>query len=351
MRRLIAAALLPLALTAAACGGQATQEAQTTPAPGTSATPESFGENSLVIYSGRNENLIAPLIDKLKAATGVDVQVRYGDSAELAAQILEEGDRTRADLYFSQDAGALGALSKAGLLAPLPQPLLDRVPEKYRGADGTWVGVSGRARVIAYDPRQVKDAPKSVFDLTDPKYKGKVGWAPTNASFQSFVTALREVSGEDKARKWLTDMKANDTQTFAKNGDILNALDEGKISAGLINHYYWFEKVAEKGEAAVPSKLAFPQAGDPGSLVNVAGVAVLKASKRAEVAQKATDFLLAAEAQKYFSDDTKEYPLIEGVPTAAGLPALDSIKGPDLDLGKLDSLDQTLTLLKEVGLV
>ncbi|SDH77254.1 iron(III) transport system substrate-binding protein [Sinosporangium album] len=346
VRRLIAAAIIPLALLATACGG-----GEPAAAPTSSEDPEKFEDASLVIYSGRNENLVGPLIDKLKTATGLDVQVRYGDSAELAAQILEEGERTRADLFFSQDAGALGALSKAGVLAPLPQPLLDRVPEKYRSADGTWIGVSGRARVIVYDPRTVQDPPKSVFDLTDPKYKDKVGWAPTNASFQSFVTALRLVSGEDKARKWLEDMKANGTQTFSNNGNILNAVDEGKVSAGLINHYYWYEKVAEKGEAGVPSKLSFPAEGDPGALVNVAGVSVLKASKHGAAAQKAAEFMLGTEAQKYFADETKEYPLVEGVATAPGLPALDSIKGPDLDLSKLDSLEQTLTLLKEVGLV
>ncbi|MBB2913929.1 iron(III) transport system substrate-binding protein [Streptosporangium becharense] len=338
LHRLVAAALLPLALLASACGGG-----------GDGA--EDFGDDSLVIYSGRNENLVGPLLDKLKTATGLDVQVRYGDSAELAAQILEEGADTRADLFFSQDAGALGALSAKQMLAPVPQDLLGRVPAEYRGVDGTWVGVSGRSRVVVYDPRTVTAPPKSVFELTDPKWRGKVGWAPTNASFQSFVTAMRVVSGEDKARQWLEAMKANGTQTYPNNVEILNAVDAGKLQLGLINHYYWYEKVAEKGAGGVPSKLAYLPGGDPGALVNVAGVATLKNSKHAEAARKATDYLLGPDAQKYFAETTKEYPLIAGVATAPGLPPLDSLKGPEVDLSKLDSLEQTITLLQDVGLV
>ncbi|WP_283134097.1 iron ABC transporter substrate-binding protein [Rhizohabitans arisaemae] len=340
MRRLLATVLASATLLISACGGG-----------GGGGGEESFDDESVVIYSGRNKNLLGPLIDKMKTATGVNVQVRYGDSAELAAQLLEEGDRTRADVFFSQDAGALGALAKEGRLTALPQGSLDKVPAKYRAADGTWAGVSGRSRVIVYDPRVLPEQPKSVFELTDPKWSGKVGWAPTNASFQAFVTALRVVQGEEKAKEWLTAMKNNGTKTYPNNVGILNAVDEGQITMGLINHYYWYEKVAEKGAAAVPSKLAFLPGGDPGALVNVAGAGIVKTSKHAANAQKVVDYLLGAEAQKYFADETKEYPLVAGVAVDPGLPALDSLKGPEIDLARLDSLSKTLDLLKEVGLV
>ena len=340
LRRLVAAALVPLALLASACGGG-----------GGGGEGQSFDDNSLVIYSGRNKNLVGPLIDKLRTATGLDVQVRYGDSAELAAQILEEGADTRADVFFSQDAGALGALSKHQMLAPVPQELLDRVAARYRSSEGTWVGVSGRSRVIVYDPRTVAAPPKSVFELTGPKWKDKVGWSPTNASFQSFVTALRVVAGEDKARQWLEAMKANGTKSYPNNVEILNAVDDGKLQLGLINHYYWYEKVAENGPNGVPSRLAYLPGGDPGALVNVAGVGMLKGTGHGEAAKKAMDYLLGADAQKYFADTTKEYPLVAGVPTAPGLPPFDSLKGPEVDLSKLDSLEQTITMLQDVGLV
>ncbi|MEU4463454.1 iron ABC transporter substrate-binding protein [Streptomyces sp. NPDC024017] len=311
-------------------------------------------DSSLVIYSGRNEKLVKPLLDKLEKAVGVKVEVRYGDSAELAAQILEEGDRTKAGLFFSQDAGALGALSKEGMLQKLPQGTLDEVDETYRGSGGDWVGLSGRVRVIAYNPAKVgaDEVPDSVFDVVEPEWKGKVGFAPTNASFQAFVTGMRVLKGDDVTRKWLQDLKANGAKTYAHNLATLDAVESGEVSLGLVNHYYWYERVAEKGEDKVNAKLHFLPGKDPGALINVAGAGILKDGGQSEAAQKAVDYLLSKEAQTYFADRTKEYPLAAGVTsTVEGLPAFESLQSPDIDLGKLESLQETLAMLQDVGLV
>ncbi|MFJ4980074.1 iron ABC transporter substrate-binding protein [Streptomyces coeruleorubidus] len=310
--------------------------------------------SSLVIYSGRNEKLVKPLLDKLEKAVGTEVDVRYGDSAELAAQILEEGDRTKAGLFFSQDAGALGALSKEGMLRKLPSDTLDKVDEAYRGSGGDWVGLSGRVRVIAYNPDQVgeDEVPDSVFDVVGPEWKGKVGFAPTNASFQAFVTGMRVLKGDDATREWLEDLKANGAKTYAHNLATLDAVEAGEVSLGLVNHYYWYERVAEKGEDKVNSKLHFLPGEDPGALINVAGAGILEDSGQSETAQKAVDYLLSKEAQTYFADRTKEYPLAAGVTSSVeDLPAFESLESPDIDLGKLDSLQETLAMLQDVGLV
>ncbi|MEU1282421.1 iron ABC transporter substrate-binding protein [Streptomyces sp. NPDC005805] len=329
----------------AACGGESESKEKN------SAKKPAAEDSTLVVYSGRSEELIAPLLKDLEKATGAKVEVRYGDSAELAAQLLEEGDKTKADLFFSQDAGALGALGKSGNLAKLPQRSLDAVDEAFHAEDGTWVGVSGRARVIAYNGDKVKTAPTSVNDLTEPEWKGKVGYAPTNASFQAFVTGMRVMKGDDATRAWLKDFKANEPQVFEKNGAVLDAVDSGKAELGLINHYYWYEKAAEVGEDKLKAKLSFPTKGDPGALVNVAGVGLLKGSDASATAQKAVDFLLSEQAQKYFADETHEYPLAAGVSSKDELPALESIGTPEVDLSKLESLDVTLEMLQEAGMV
>nr|WP_234333950.1 iron ABC transporter substrate-binding protein [Streptomyces viridochromogenes] len=339
MTALVAAALLLPAV--AACGSD-------------EGSGDEGADSSLVIYSGRNEKLVKPLLDKLEKAVGAEVEVRYGDSAELAAQILEEGDRTKAGLFFSQDAGALGALSKEGMLQKLPQGTLDEVDEAYRGSGGDWVGLSGRVRVIAYNPDKVgaDDVPDSVFDVVEPQWKGKVGFAPTNASFQAFVTGMRVLKGDDVTRKWLQDLKANGAKTYAHNLATLDAVESGEVSLGLVNHYYWYERVAEKGEDKVDAKLHFLPGKDPGALINVAGAGILKDGGQSEVAQKAVDYLLSKEAQTYFADKTKEYPLAAGVTsTVKGLPAFESLQSPDIDLGKLESLQETLAMLQDVGLV
>ncbi|MFE7835962.1 iron ABC transporter substrate-binding protein [Streptomyces sp. NPDC057474] len=311
------------------------------------------GDSALVIYSGRNEKLVKPILDKLEKAVGSEVEVRYGDSAELAAQILEEGDRTKAGLFFSQDAGALGALSREGMLAKLPQSSLDEVDPSYRGGAGDWVGLSGRVRVIAYNPDKVaeEEVPDSVHDVVKPEWKGKVGFAPTNASFQAFVTGMRVLEGDDATREWLEGLKANG-RTYAHNLATLDGIEAGEVELGLVNHYYWYERVAEKGEDKVNAKLHFLPGKDPGALINVAGVGILKDSGRTETAQKAVDYLLSKEAQTYFADTTKEYPLAAGVTsTVEGLPPFDSLDSPEIDLGKLESLQETLAMLQDVGLV
>jgi iron(III) transport system substrate-binding protein len=317
-------------------------------AAATSPAPE-----ALTIYSGRNEELVQPVIDEFEQASGIDVEVRYADSAQLAAQLLEEGDRSPADVFFSQDAGAMGAVGDAGLAATLPDDVLERVPTEFRADDGSWVGVTGRARVMVYDPRQVApdEVPDSVFELTDERWAGQVGIAPANASFQAFVTAMRVIEGEEVTQQWLADLAANDPQIFEDNTAILEGVDNGVVELGLINHYYWFRKVAEVGEQEVPSRLAFLPAGDPGALVNVAGAQVLASSDQPEQAQALVDYLLSTEGQNYFAEQTLEYPLVEGVEPAAELPPLESIESPDIDLSQLRSLDETLQALEQSGLL
>ncbi|MFD9522498.1 iron ABC transporter substrate-binding protein [Streptomyces sp. NPDC059979] len=306
----------------------------------------------LVIYSGRNEKLVDPLLDALEKAVGTTVAVRYGESAELAAQIQEEGGKTKAGLFFSQDAGALGALSGKGLLERLPQPSLDKVDPAFRGDAGDWVGTSGRVRVLAYNPGQVSKVPDSVHDLVKPEWKGKIGYVPTNASFQAFVTGMRVLEGDDATRTWLKGLKANEPKVYDNNLKVLDGVGKGEVSLGLVNHYYWYEQVAEKGESKVKAKIHFLPGGDPGALVNVAGVGVIKGSPQSAAAQKAADFLLSETAQKYFADDTKEYPLAAGVTSSVkNLPPLASLNAPKIDLGQLDSLQATLKMLQEAGMV
>lgn len=309
--------------------------------------------DGVVVYSGRSEELVGPLFELFTAETGIPVEARYGETAELAAQMVEEGDATPAQVYFAQDAGALGAVSAEGLLTQLPDTALDLVPANYRSVDGTWVGVSGRARVIAYDQQQVSadQVPTSIFELTDPKWKGQVAIAPTNASFQAFVTALRVTDGDDVARTWLEGLVANDVQKFEKNGLILDAVDAGQVKLGLINHYYWYEKAAEVGADSMRAQIAFTAPEDPGSLVNVAGVGITTSAANSNNAAALVEWLLSPEAQNYFVENTFEYPVVQSIAAAEGLPALDSLRGPDIQLAELADLPGTLTMLEDVGLL
>jgi iron(III) transport system substrate-binding protein len=308
-------------------------------------------DGPLTIYSGRSEELVGPLYALFTEQTGIQVEARYGDTAELAAQLIEEGDASPADVYFAQDAGALGAVDAAGLLAPLPASVATVVPQSYRAAD--WTGVTGRARVIAYDAQQVPagEVPQSIFDLTDPKWKGQVGIAPTNASFQAFVTAMRVAQGDEVTKQWLEGLVANDVQTYEKNALILDAVDTGQIQLGLVNHYYWYEKAAEVGEEAMRAQIAFTAPGDPGSLVNVAGVGILTGAADNPNAAAFVEWLLTPQTQQWFVESTFEYPLVPSVAAVDGIPPLDSLRGPDVPLAELADLPGTLAMLEDVGLL
>ncbi|MGL5830494.1 MAG: iron ABC transporter substrate-binding protein [Angustibacter sp.] len=309
--------------------------------------------DALTLYSGRDESLVQPLIDSFTKDTGIKVKVRYGSTPDLSAQLLEEGTKSPADAFLSQDAGALGALGKSGLLAPVAPATLERVDSKFTAKDGTWVGVSGRARVLAYDSKNVTEAqvPQSVFDLTKPEWKGKVGIAPSNASFQSFVTAMRVISGEDKTKAWLKALSANQPKTFEGNGDVLKAVDAGQVSLGLVNHYYWYELAAEDGIKVVNAKISWLDKNDPGALVNAAGFGVLKSAKQSSNAQKLAEYLVGDSAQKYFSEKTHEYPLVKSVKQSSELPPLAEVAGPDIDLSQLEGIAATQSLLEEAGLI
>jgi iron(III) transport system substrate-binding protein len=350
-RSLVVLALfVVVALAGTGCGQEESGEGSDSQGGSASEAGSASEEGSLVVYSGRNEELVGPIIERFEEESRIDVEVRYGDTAELAATILEEDANSPADVFLSQDAGALGAVADRGLLSPLSGDVLERVEERFRDPDGRWVGVSGRARVVAYNTGALgaEDLPNSILEFADPEWEGRLGWAPTNGSFQAFVTALRLIEGEEAAREWLEGIEANDPREYENNLAILQGVASGEIEAGFVNHYYLFQLQEEEG-GDVPANNYYLRNGDPGALVNVAGVGILGTSDNAPEAGELLDFLLSEEAQQYFADETFEYPLVAGIPINEELVPLSEIETPNIDLSNLDDLEGTLELLRETG--
>jgi iron(III) transport system substrate-binding protein len=357
--------ILAVALVGAACGDDSntgeqvsgTVTAEPDPEPDPEADPEpepdpelevNLEDADLVIYSGREPELIGPIIERFEEASGVDVGVKYGSNSELIATIFEEGSNSPADIFYGSDPGALGALSER--FVELPDEILERVDPPFRSREGKWVGVSGRARVVVYNTNAVSesDLPDSIFDFTDPKWEGRIGWAPTNGSFQAMVTAMRVMEGDERTREWLEGILANDPLVFESNTPIVEAVGNGEVDVGFVNHYYLHRILAERGES-FPARNYHLPGGDPGAVVLVAGGGILGTADDVEAAEAFFDFLLSEEAQNYFSDETFEYPLIDGVEPEAGLPPLEEIDVPDVDLSQLADLEATLALLRETG--
>ncbi|AFY57265.1 ABC-type Fe3+ transport system, periplasmic component [Rivularia sp. PCC 7116] len=317
-----------------------------------SAGCEALSNNAktLVVYSGRNKKLVSPLIEQAEKDLNLDIEVRYGKTSELAIALLEEGENSKADVFLGQDAGALGALEVKQRTQAIPQEVLEEVDSRFRSPTGNWIGVSGRARVVDYNTQLVKqeELPKDVWELTQPKWRGKVAWAPTNGSFQSFVTGMRVIEGEEKTLEWLKAMKANDVKKYGNNVSIVKALGRGEVHVGLVNHYYLPRFT--KDDPNFPVAHHFTN-GDAGAMINVAGLAILKSTDQAEDAQKFIKYMVSPEAQKYFATKTNEYPLATGVEADKSLVPLAKLNPPNIDLSKLDSLEETLKLLEKAGVV
>lgn len=317
--------------------------------PSTDGTTETAESRSLVIYSGRNESLVGPLLDRFEARTGIRTEVRYGGTSELAATLLEEGENSPADVFLSQDAAALGALSKAGRFAALSEAVLARVPAVYRSHRGDWVGISGRARTVVFEPERIaaEDLPQSLESLADPVFKGRFGVAPTNGSFQAHMAVLAAAGGREALDRTLAGIVRNEPRRYPKNSAIVEAVIAGEIDFGLVNHYYLWRSKSEN--PAVTAQNFFMPLGEASSFVNVAGVGVLARSLEAD---DLVDFLLSEEAQEYFAKETYEYPLVPGISPSVDLPPLLELSTPNVDFGQVaDLLEETLQAINASGLI
>ncbi len=305
--------LTAVGLLAAACGSDANSD------------------DSITVYSGRNEDLIGPLVKMFEEASDIQVEVRYGSSADLALLIETEGNSSPADVFISQSPGAMGYLATAGRLQQLPASVLSAVDEGFRAGDGSWVGLSGRRRVLVYNPSLVSEAelPDSVLDLTGPAYAGRVGVAPGNGSFQDFITAMRFRLGDDATLGWLEQMAANESPNYAKNSAIVDAVIRGEVDMGLVNHYYLLRFLAEDPTSAGVNHHFDPS--DIGSLLIVTTGAVLDTSDQPSHAQAFLEFMLTRQAQEFYAAETREYPLAAGV-------------APPRELAPLDITDASATI-------
>lgn len=318
---------------------------------GAAAPACSTGEDRLTIYSGRTKSLIDPLLRDFSEETGIAIDVRYGDSADLALLIDEEGERSEVDVFISQSPGAVGFLQEQDRLAQLDAGLLDLVDDQFQGQNGHWVGLSGRVRVLVHNTDLVEDAelPSSVLEVTEPEYRGRVAVAPTNGSFQDFVTAMRIELGDEVAAAWLEGLVDNDAPTYSNNTAIVEAVSRGEVPMGLVNHYYLERTQAEDPD--VPAANHFFPEGDLGSLLITTATAIIEGAEQREDALELIRFLLSEDAQRYFAEETFEYPLAQGVEPAPSVPALSEINTTTIDLDRLGGgLARTAELIQDSGL-
>ena len=306
----------------------------------------------LVVYSGRKESLVGAIIEQFRVATGIDVKVKYGKTGEIAATILEEGKNSPADVFFAQDPGGLGAVANANMFKVLSNDITEQVPTWAKSDKSLWVGISGRARAVVYNTANVDpaDLPDTLEGFTDPKWKGRIGWPPTNGSFQAMVTAMRVKWGEDKTREWLKGIQANEPIVYPKNTPTVAAAGAGEVDVGFVNHYYLYRFLASEGDN-FGARNHYLAGDGPGSLVLVAGAGILSTGKNQDNAEKFLNFMLSKVAQQYFAGQTYEYPVVEGVKVSRLLVPLAEVTKAEIDMADLEDLAGTQALLRDLGLI
>lgn len=314
----------------------------------------SVADDTLVVYSGRSDKFVKPVIAEFTRQTGIEVTLHSGESTALLNKLRIEGDRSEADLFLSNDAGNLQRGSDWELFRPIDGKLLIPIDKAYRASNATWVGLSARARVLVVNT-QGPWAGKldSVFDLADPALKGKLGITnSTNGSYIAGVTVYMLAAGKDKTRQWLEGMKANvDGKVFNKHSKVVKAVASGKLQAGLVNHYYIYRHLDKHPDA--PIKIVMPDQGKDqiGIAWNVAGIAITKNTRKAALAEKLVAFLISETGQKQFAEVNREYPTRTGVSASSVLPPAGSYRVADVPMSALGTeRDATLDLIEKVGM-
>lgn len=311
-----------------------------------------IAQTPLVVYSGRGEALVGPLLEQFTEQTGIPLDIRYNSTAALATQVLHEQQKTAADVVFFQESGYLGVLAKAGLLAPINPQITAQIPTSFKDPHHYWVGASARMRVLVYNPQKITpdQLPTSLAQLNNPKWRGRLGWAPSNASFQAHISALRHLWGETQTQQWLQEITANQPVNYPRNSQIVQAVGQGEVDLGWANHYYVHQLKKQNPHLPV-ANYHFPAEGKAGNLLIVSGVGIIAHSEKKALAEQFIAFLLSESAQTYFAQSASEYPTHPSISPAEALTPLADIEQVDIDSSNLVDLSPTVMMLQNMRLL
>ena len=318
---------------------------------GLSDIAQAADQGTIVLYNGQHKATTLKLLEAFTAATGIQVESRKGSSTQLANQIIEEGAHSPADMFYSEESPPVAALAERGLLARLQDATLAQVREGYRDPHGLWTGVTARCRVTAYNKSMIKESelPASVLDMATEAWKGRVAFVPTSGAFQQQIVAISHLKGRDAALDWLKGLKRNG-EIYGSNKAAMAAVERGEIATALINNYYWYNLAREKGMDKMQSALHFSGNGDPGALVTVSAVGVLKTAKHAQAAQKLAEFMTGMAGQENLAKAVAEWPMNPKVKPGFGLKPFEDLHPPKVNPANLQGAEDALQLRREAGL-
>jgi iron(III) transport system substrate-binding protein len=305
---------------------------------------------SIVVYNAQHEQLLEEIAPKFTDKTGIEVELRNGSDPELAAQLMQEGDASPADVFLTENSPAMSAVERAGLFAPLDEATVEPIPAQYRPESGDWTGFVARSTVLVYNTSMVDEAdlPDSIMDLADPEYAGMVSFSPTGADFQAIVAAVLDLEGEEATQGWLDGLEANGT-TYDGNNVVLESVNAGESAIGIIYHYYWYRDQAEAGDNSDNTELYYFGNQDPGAFLSISGAGVLAASDNPDEAQQFVAYLTSEEGQQALADSyALEYPLNPAVTLDPPVKPLAELDPPTVAISDLDG-DKVVDMMTQAG--
>lgn len=335
----LAAVIATAALALTACGSSLEAQGQ-------------LDASKLTIYSAQHKNLTEAWAKAFQDKTGIQVQIRYGNDSSMGAQIVQEGSKSPADVFLTENSPAMTTVQNAGLLAKVDESTINQVGPQWVPSSHDWVGIAARATVLVYNPSKISEAdlPKSLMDLEQPEYAGKWGAAAGGADFQAIVSAILDLKGEAATAQWLAALKSG-AKIYQNNIATMTAVNAGQVPMGIIYHYYWYRDQATGKSSSANTKLYYFKHEDPGAFVSLSGGAVLKSSKHAADAQKFLAFVTGKDGQQILaSSDALEYAVGKGVASAPALPPLDTLQAPKIDPFTLNG-PKVISLMTQAGLL
>ncbi len=309
--------------------------------------------SQLVIYSGRSERFVLPLIQEFESETGIQVQLLSGDAAQYIHRLTAEQARPRADLFLANDGAILEVARTQGLFQAITSESTEIIPNSFRAVDDSWIGLAARTRVFMYntDLMGEADVPQRIMDLADPRYHGQFAITRAgNSSMVTHISALRAMYGDQQVREFLQGVLANEPLILRGHTDIRRAVGAGEVAFGLVNNYYYHLQLDEPVDNQVAA--VYPDQGpdEMGAFVNVSGVGLVKGAPNQANALAFIDFLLRTDNLETYSLESRETPLVAGIPAFEHARTIDQYKTADLNLSELgDVYLDTLDLMEAVG--
>ncbi len=314
-------------------------------------------EQVLTLYNGQHLQTTDGLVTAFEKKYGVQVNVHSDDEDVLANQLIQEGSRSPADVFFTENSPALMSLQERGLLAKVSSSTLAHVPSKYDSPNGDWVGVTARVNVLVYNTNllQPDQVPTSIMDLALPQWKNKIAIAPSETDFQPVVTSVLRTYGKAKTLQWLEGLRQNaGALEFPDNETLVDMVSRRSNSIDLcaLNHYYWYRERDQVGAANMHSVISFLAPRDPGYVLDVSGAGILKSSPHKALAEEFLAFIVSHQGQEIIAhSNSYEYPLGSGVLTAQPLKPFDELQPAPLTIADLGDGSQAIALEQQAGLI